>query len=99
MTMERKSVDISNIPELVALAEQVQQTQESQVLTRGQEPLAVLEPLTDLAPATQTDTNPNAWLEPLIGAFHSQGPGDVSANKKKYLADAYYGKRNSHDQL
>ena len=54
MTMERKSIDISNIPELVALAEWVQQTQEAQVLTRGQESLAVLEPVTDSAPSRRT---------------------------------------------
>ena len=32
--------------------------------------------------------NPNAWLEPLIGAGCSTGPTNVSANKHSYLAEA-----------
>jgi hypothetical protein len=39
------------------------------------------------------EANPNAWLEPLIGIAHFEGPGDVSSNKKQYLAETYYGKR------
>jgi hypothetical protein len=95
--VERNRIDISDIPELLALAERVQRTQEPQLLTRGDEPLAVLEPASDSGPASTGEANPNAWLEPLIGAGRSQGPGDVSANKKQYLADAYSRKRDSQD--
>jgi hypothetical protein len=32
--------------------------------------------------------NPNAWLEPLIGAGCSDGPTDVASNIHKYVAEA-----------
>jgi hypothetical protein len=34
--------------------------------------------------------NPNAWLEPLVGAGVSEGPTDASERKHDYLADAIY---------
>jgi hypothetical protein len=96
--MERKQIDISDIPALVALAEQVQQTQEPHVLTLEGQPLAILEPLPLGSSPDEREANPNAWLEPLIGAARSEGPSDVSEHKQQYLAEAYYGKPVSDDQ-
>ena len=41
--------------------------------------------------------NPNAWLEPLIGAGCSDGPTDVSSNVHKYVAEASLHKPSKPD--
>jgi hypothetical protein len=40
----------------------------------------------------------NAWLEDLVGIASSEGPGDVSENKHKYLAEAYAAESDSAPQ-
>jgi hypothetical protein len=95
VSKEVQGTDISNIPEMLRLAEQVRATRTPRVLKRGDEEIAVVAPVEP--PATRTSrrkaappAQPNAWLEQLIGVASSEGAGDVSTNKHKYLAEAYY---------
>jgi hypothetical protein len=106
MARELKPIDISNTPELLRLAEEVQRTQEPRVLVREDEELAVLVPVeSTVAPAkpsrsrsrrTKGSANPNDWLLRLVDIAAETPPADrptdVSANKHKYLAEAYYAK-------
>jgi hypothetical protein len=85
-----KRIDISSIPELLTLAHEVRRTNESAVLQQESEDLAILSPIlpkkrsrTTAQPVTGDDA-----LFRLIGIGHS-GKGDISANKHKYLAEAY----------
>jgi hypothetical protein len=95
VSKEVQGTDISNIPEMLRLAEEVRATRTPRVLKRGDEEIAVVAPVE--SPATRRrrkeatpPARPNAWLEQLIGIGSSEGAGDVSANKHKYLAEAYY---------
>ena len=90
MAKELKRIDISSIPELVKLAKEVQTTNKPAILRQEGEDVAMLTPIKPVAkrrvrgkPTTADDP-----LWKLIGIGHS-GKGDVSANKHKYLAEAY----------
>ena len=86
---EAKGIDISKMPDLVALAEEVCKTGEPRLLKRDDEDLAILMPVGRTAkrskghPITKHDA-----LWNIVGIGHS-GKGDISANKHKYLAEAY----------
>jgi len=91
MAKELKPIDVSEIPELLSIAEQVKATGESRLLKRKGEELAVLTPVAPTrqkrpkrGPLTKDDP-----LFGLIGIGRSEGPTDVSENKHKYLAEAY----------
>ena len=89
MARELKRIDISNVPELLRIVEEVRSSEEPRVLRRDGEDLAVLTPMKGRRrpvrgkPFTKTDS-----LWNLVGIGHS-GLGDVSETKHKYLADAY----------
>jgi hypothetical protein len=87
---EPKRIDISSIPELLSIAQDVRRTNEPRILKQENEDLAMLTPI---KPATKRSvrgkpTSSDDPLWKLIGIGHS-GKGDVSENKHKYLADAY----------
>lgn len=44
MVQEAERIDISNMPDLVRLAEEVAQTRKPRLLTRGEEEVALLSP-------------------------------------------------------
>jgi hypothetical protein len=85
-----KRIDISNIPELLSMAQEVHSTNESRILKHESEDLAMLTPIKPVAKSTPrgkpTTVDDPLWK--LVGIGHS-GKGDISANKHKYLADAY----------
>jgi hypothetical protein len=85
-----KRIDISCIPELLHLAQEVRRTKESAVLQQESEDLAMLTPIKPVARkrARGKPTSADDPLWKLIGIGHS-GKGDISENKHKYLADAY----------
>ena len=90
MARELKRIDISNVPELLRIVEEVRSSEEPRVLRRDSEDLAILSPMKRPRrpaargkPFTKTDS-----LWNLVGIGHS-GLGDVSETKHKYLADAY----------
>lgn len=91
MAKEPKRIDISAIPELLSIAEEVRRTNETRILKQDGEDLAILTPIRPVAKrvAKGKPTSVDDPLWKLVGIGHSGGPGDVSANKHKYLADAY----------
>jgi hypothetical protein len=90
MANEPKRIDISRIPELLHLAQEVQSTNEPRILQQDSEDLAMLTPITPVAKRSvrgkPTSADDPLWK--LVGIGHS-GKGDISANKHQYLADAY----------
>ncbi|MBI2863563.1 MAG: hypothetical protein HYX94_03270 [Chloroflexi bacterium] len=91
MARELKAIDISGEPELLRIVEQVRSTREPLVLRQQDEDVAILRPL---GPARRRlpKGRPTSATDPLwrlVGIGASEGPGDVSINKHKYLADAY----------
>jgi hypothetical protein len=90
MAKELKRIDISSIPELLSIAHEVQSTNEPRILRQDNEDVALLTPIQPGSkrgakgkPVTKDDP-----LWKLVGIGHS-GRGDISANKHKYLAEAY----------
>ncbi len=86
-----KRIDISRIPELLKLAQEVRRTNESAVLQQESEDLALLSPVlpkkrsqTKAQPVTSDDA-----LFRLIGIGKSGIPGGVSGRKHEYVARAY----------
>lgn len=91
MAKEPRPLDISHMPELLSLAQQVRDTQEPCLLRRESEDLAILIPIKSVAKrgAKGKTTSADDPLWEMVGIGHSGGPGDVSVDKHKYLADAY----------
>jgi hypothetical protein len=102
MSKELKPVDITHatLPDLLHLVDEVQATQEPRLLKRGEKGVAVLAPVqeksskTRSAKRTRRRLPDNRWLLNLVGiadeAIAEDAPTDVSSNKYKYLAEAYY---------
>jgi hypothetical protein len=84
-----KRIDISRIPELLSIAQEVRSTNESRILQQEREDLAMLTPITPVAKRSvrgkPTSADDPLWK--LIGIGHS-GKGDISANTHQYLAEA-----------
>jgi hypothetical protein len=105
MEAKVKRTEVSNLPDALRLAEEVQKTQQAQILERDGHELAILSPIlprstrTRRARAAQKATNPNDWLLRLIGIADDSGspdgPTDVSSNKHEYLAEALYSESHS----
>jgi hypothetical protein len=104
MVRERlKQVDVSDSPELLRLAEEVLEKQQAITLVRAGEVLATLQPAKPAKkPRARRSDDVNAWLTNLIGIadpdIDPDGPTDVSSNKHKYLAEAYYAKSHPPDE-
>ena len=85
-----KRIDISSIPELLSMAQEVRSTNESAILQQDREDLAMLTPIKPVAKRSvrgkPTGADDPLWK--LIGIGHS-GKGDISENKHQYLAEAY----------
>ena len=86
MARERhiRSIDISNVPELLRLVEEVRKSEEPRILRRDSEDLAILTPVKPPRrragkPFTKDDS---IWNLQSIG---SSGLTDVSENIDKYL--------------
>jgi hypothetical protein len=86
-------IDISRMPELLSIAQEVQSTNEPAILQQESEDLAILSPVlpknkkrskTTAQPVTRDDA-----LFRLIGIGKSGIPGGVSGKKHEYLARAY----------
>jgi hypothetical protein len=90
MAKAPKRIDISRMPELLNLAQEVRSTNEPAVLQQDSEDVAMLTPIKPVAKRTPKGkpTSADDPLWKLIGIGHS-GKGDISENKHKYLAEAY----------
>ena len=90
MAKETKHIDVSSIPELVKLAQEVRRTNEPAVLQQEREDLAMLTPIKPVAKRSVRGkpTSGDDPLWKLVGIGHS-GRGDISENKHQYLTEAY----------
>ena len=99
MRGEVVAVEISNLPHLLALAEEVQASGESRLLKCGDREVALITPVERKTGGPRRPrrgdrrTHEDDPLWNIIGAGDTAGspddPTDVAANKHKYLADAY----------
>lgn len=90
---ELKRIDIQDVRDLEALAEEVRLTKEPQVLQRGNEDIAMVTPVAPPKARRVPRGKPFTMHDPLwsvMGIGRSEGPTDVSANKHKYIADVIY---------
>lgn len=90
-------IDVSDLPDVLRLADEVQRTGKPRLLKSGDTVIARLSPVRSSKRAARTprrtqvgDYNP---FGNLIGIANTHGspddPNDVSENKYKYLADAW----------
>ena len=94
MNKETKTIDVSHMPETLKIAEEVSASSQPRVLRRDSVELAVIMPLPrpqKRSPRGKVFTKDDPLMG-LVGIGKSAGPGDVSENKHKYLAEAYKNK-------
>ena len=84
-------IDITNIPELVKIAEEVEATKTPRELRRENKPLAVIMPARK-APAKKKREKTNADYE----AFRSAAGGWKDIDTDKLIADIYESRRRSN---
>ncbi|MBI2953655.1 MAG: hypothetical protein HYY30_05025 [Chloroflexi bacterium] len=92
MAKELKHVDITHKLELLEVVEQVKSADEPLILSKGNEDVAIVRPIKRSAHRRVIKGRPTSADDPLweiIGMAESEGPGDVSENVDKYLAEAY----------
>lgn len=99
MGRETRQFDVTKVPELLKIAQQVRDTGEPCILRREGEDLAIVAPIgPPLAKRPRvTRGKPISADDPLwkmVGIGDSGGPGDVSENTHKYLAEAYFPNRS-----
>jgi hypothetical protein len=91
MTRRLEPLDVTDAPEVRALAEEVARTGVPRVLTREGADLAVISPVSRgrgrLARSPQS-TSPNDWLDDLIGIGRSSEPSAVSSHIHAHVAKA-----------
>ena len=90
MAKELKRIDISSVPELLSLVQEVRSTNEPRILQEESEDVALLSPIKPVTKrrARGKPTTADDPLWKLVGIGHS-GKGDISENKHTYLARAY----------
>jgi hypothetical protein len=91
MAKELKRIDISSIPELLSLVQEVRRTNEPRILQEESEDLALLSPVLPKSRAKSKGkavTSDDALFR-LIGIGKSGIPGGISGKKHEYLARAY----------
>ncbi len=92
MAKKRRPIDVTDILDLLRIAEEVGTTGEPRILTRDDKELAVLTPARRRSPKTGRKTGiltKDDALFKLVGIGRSKLPVDISANKHKYLGEAY----------
>jgi len=93
MAKQVKPIDIGAVPDLLRIVEEANATGETYVLTRAGEELAVLTPVK--APRDKRSRRKSGIITKddslwnIVGMGQSEGPGDVSQNKHRYVAEAY----------
>jgi hypothetical protein len=89
MTESLKPLDISHLPELVRLVEEVRAVDRARVLQVNQENVALLVPATRTKGPRKKATDAADPLWRIVGLGQSDGPGDVAERIDGYLAEAY----------
>ncbi len=88
MGKEIKSIDISNLPELVRLAEEVNTTNEPRLLKCDNKDIAILSPVKPAKKRTRTKTDHEAFLS-------SAGSWKGIIDADKFIADIYESRKRS----
>lgn len=89
-----QGIDIDDVPELVALAEEVRRTNKPRVLRRGSEDIAMLAPVgpqkvkRKRLPAGKPFTRNDALWD-VVGIGQSEESTNMAQHKHDYIADAY----------
>ena len=93
MARERalKPIDVSNVPELLRIAEEVRSTNEPRLLRRDHEDLAIVVPAARYVRSRARRLKPKANYE----AFRSAAGGWKDVDTDKLLADIYADRRMS----
>lgn len=89
MAAEHDPIDISDRPELLRLVEEMEASGKPCVLQRDGKDVAVLRPALAFDEREPRPMSEGSPLWRIVGASRSEGPTDVSADKHKYLAEAY----------
>ncbi len=93
MAAEREPIEIGDNPELLRLVEEVEASGKPCVLRKDGKDVALLSAVTGREGRREIETpDPTSADDPLweiVGMFDSDGPGDVSSNKHKYLLEGY----------
>lgn len=101
MAKPMKSIDITNRPDLVDVAEEVQATGEPRLLRRNDEAVAIISPIMPAhtrppkAPARQR-LKPKKMTEADIEAFFSAAGGWADVDTDKLIEDIYAARRVEH---
>lgn len=92
-----KTIDISNVPELLRLVEEVRSTNEPRILRQENQDVAIVRPLKRPSRPRILRGKPFTKDDPIwnLQRIGSSGLTDVSENTDKYLAEAYL---DTHDQ-
>ena len=95
MPRELHPIDVSKVPELLRIAEEVRSSGEPRLLKDGELDLAVLTPMRstpvveDRRRRRGTNGAERDSLLSIIGAGESAEPTDVERHKRRYLAEAF----------
>lgn len=97
MVHQLTHIDIDSIQDLRSLVDELRATNTRRILTRDNEEVAMMVPITAGRPRTSRSRRGRGVLaadDPLLSIVGLLGPDpegitDVSANKHQYLADAY----------
>jgi hypothetical protein len=96
MIAREQPIDVTEKHDLNDVIDEVQATHRPRALKRGGRTVAVIVPAPRIRYANRRPRRRRQGLTPddpimsIIGMFHDpDGPTDVSANRHKYLADAY----------
>jgi len=91
MARELVSIDVSNVPELLRLAEQVQKSNQPRLLTRNGEELAVIMPLQQPRRRGRRTgiLTPDDPLVRMAGTGDSGIPGGISGRKYDFFRRAF----------
>lgn len=88
-------IEITDVPDLARIAEEVRASNRSHLLMRDNEPVAEIVPLrakhekkARTPRRTGVLTRDDSFWS-IVGIARSEGPGDVAENVDKYLTDAY----------
>ena len=98
MAKPMKSIDITNRPDLVAVAEEVRATGEPRLLRRNDEAVAIITPITSVrtrppkAPAGQR-LKPRKMTEADIEAFFAAAGSWADVDTDKLIEDIYAARR------
>ncbi|MGI8552818.1 MAG: hypothetical protein ACR2PL_18830 [Dehalococcoidia bacterium] len=89
MAQQLQPIDIAGYPDLVSLIERAKAAHQPLTLRCNGDDVALLVPVASVDRQSKGLTEDDSLLS-VIGIGESTGPGDVSSNKHRYVAQAIY---------